>query len=150
MYDTKSILFCKNQWILKLAPLSRIRDLTLKVEDTQCDPRILLTKWPLHFASSIGVSSSEAPKRKLSNVCSETITFAKISQMYQTKSLLFYDNPWILKLVPLSRICDLTLSLILGEDSFYLELIWLQTLPKTPLICHEIAPRGSRDRFRWP
>ena len=41
-------------------------------------------------------------------------------------------------------------SLILGEDSFYLKLIWPQTLPKTPLICHEIAPRCSRDRFRWP
>ena len=64
----KIITFSKNHLILKLAP---------HIEDPRSDPRILSTRRPLHYASSIGVSISEAPKSEFSNVCSEIITFSE-------------------------------------------------------------------------
>ena len=80
------------------------------IQDPWSDVRILSTKRPLHVWSSIGVSISEAPMAEFSNVCSEIVTFSDNWQMYYAKSLLFYKNPWILKLAPLSRIRDLTLK----------------------------------------
>ena len=69
---------------------------TTPIEDTRSDPQILSTKRPLHFWSSIGVSNSEAPKAEFSNVCSEILTFSENWRMYHAKSLLFFENPWIL------------------------------------------------------
>ena len=50
------------------------------IEDPRSDPRILSTKWPLHFWSSIGVSNSEVPKAEFLNVCSEIVTFFLIDE----------------------------------------------------------------------
>ena len=78
-----------------------------RIQDPWSDVRILLTKRPLHVWSSIGVSISEAPMAEFSKVCSEIVTFSDNWGIYPAKSLLFYKNPWILKLAPLSRIRDL-------------------------------------------
>ena len=69
------------------------RKSTTPIKDSRSDPQILSTKRPRHFASSIGVSISEAPKAKFSNVCSEIVTFSEIWRMYQAKSLFCYENP---------------------------------------------------------
>ena len=78
------------------------------IEDPRSDPRILSTNWPLHFWSLIGVSNSEVPKIEFFNVCSEIVPFLEHWRKYHAKSTLFHENPWILKLAPLSRIRDLT------------------------------------------
>ena len=86
------------------------RKSTTPIKDPRSDPWILSTKQPLHFWSSIGVSIPGPPKANLSNVCSEIVIFSESWRMYYAKSLLFYENSWILKLAPLSRIPDLTLK----------------------------------------
>ena len=48
---------------------------TTPMEDSWSDIRTLSTKQPLHYASLIGVSISEAPQAEFSNVYSEITTF---------------------------------------------------------------------------
>ena len=45
------------------------------IKDLRSDLRILSTKQPLHFWSSIGISISEPPKAEFLNVCNEITTF---------------------------------------------------------------------------
>ena len=73
------------------------------IEDPRSDLRILSTKQPLHFRSSIGVSIPGPPKAKFLSLWSEIVTFSESWRVYHAKSLLFHENPWILKQAPLSR-----------------------------------------------
>ena len=52
------------------------------------DPQIPSTKRPLSYASSIGVSISEAPKAEFSNGCNKNVTLSHNGRMYHRKLIL--------------------------------------------------------------
>ena len=61
------------------------------VDDSRSHPRILSTKRPLHFGSSIEAWIFEAPNVRFLSVCNEIITFSWIRRMYLIKSILFSE-----------------------------------------------------------
>ena len=68
------------------------------VDDSQSHPRILSTKRPLHFGSSIRAWIFEAPNVRFLSVCNEIITFSWIRRMYLRKTILSCEFLVITKL----------------------------------------------------